>query len=116
MWPLESKLPIHTHTQHTGEAQTSTDDLSNLGAVGGNPTANSIVNRTIPRQSSTLKPKIQLSNSKPGPASSKPGSGYKPSKGLKDPIKLVNRYGSLDAMDLEVNLSPKRGSGNRKNT
>ena len=115
-WPADSKIPISTTVRNSMEAQTSTDDTLTLGAVGGNSTAKFVTNIPAPRHNSTPKAKIQLSNSKPGPASSKPGSGNKSSKGSNDPIKLYNKFGSLDHMDLEVNLSPKRGSGGRKNT
>jgi hypothetical protein len=72
-----------------------------IGAVGGNSVASN-----IPHYSA--KPK-------PGPASSKPGPGNKMSKGSNDPIKLYNKYGSLDSMDQEVNISPRSGPGSRRN-
>jgi hypothetical protein len=66
-------------------------------AVGGNSSASYSTSR-IPH--STPKIKIQLDNSKPGAASSKPGFTIKPPKGSADSI----TFGSLDDMDLEVNL------------
>ena len=122
-WPSYSKVPIHVDmliasadtsepSRHTSETQTIADNSSSLGAAGGNRTTHSI--SYVPRQASTPKTKIQLSSAKPGPASSKPGFCGKPQKGLNDPIKLFNKYGSLDTMDLEMSLSPGKGSGGRK--
>jgi hypothetical protein len=106
----------NAHTHITIETHTTDgNDDSHLGAVGGNSSAKQM-NSNIPHyQSSTPKQKIQLVNYKPGPASSKQGPGKKPAKGSNDPISLFNRYGSLDSMDLEVELSPGKGPGGRKN-
>jgi hypothetical protein len=113
-WPLSNNSPVYiTSEKHSTESQTSTkamnepDDSSDEGAAGGAAKSN------IPRYSSTPKIKIQL-NSRPGPASSKPGFGSKPSKGSNDQIKLYNKFGSLDCMDLEVTHSPTKGPGSRK--
>lgn len=108
-WPLDSKIPLSTDSitplhQNT-ETQTNT--------VSARSSPPSITN--IPRYSSTPRQKIQLNDSKPGPASSKQGLGKKPAKGSNDPISLFNRYGSLDSMDQEVELSPGKGPGSRKN-
>lgn len=110
---------IETHTKRSGS-------LSELGAVGGDPTATVAQINTkiapcstsdnmcsyIPIQASTPKAKIQLSSSKPGPASSKPktGPGNKPSKGSDNPVLIYNKYGSLDQLDPEVSNSPRKGS------
>ena len=127
-WPSYSNVPIYADTlittadtlnlanteasRHTSETQTIADDSSSLGAAGGNRKTYSV--SYIPRQASTPKTKIHLNSAKPGSASSKPGFGIKPQKGSNDTIKLFNRYGSLDTMDLEMSLSPGKGSGARK--
>lgn len=117
-WPLDQKVPTLLKSSElsfkSNETQTKTDSTSALRPAA--PTS-PITISNIPHYSSTPKIKIQLNNSKPGPASSKlkPVLGSKLAKGSADPIKLYNRYGSLDAMDLEVNLSPKKGPSNRKN-
>jgi hypothetical protein len=111
-WPLDSKIPIFTDsiTSHQStETQTNTNTASNQASA----TSTSISN--IPHYSSTPKQKLQLNNTKPGPASSKQGPGKKPAKGSNNPISLFNRYGSLDSMDQEVELSPGKGPGGRKN-
>jgi hypothetical protein len=119
-WPLDSKVPVYLNTSAAFQhAETSTDETT-VGAVGGKPitpTSSTSCITNIPHYSSTPKVKIQLHNSKPGPASSKlkPALGAKSTKGSNDPVKLYNRYGSLNAMDLEVNYSPKKGSSSRKN-
>jgi hypothetical protein len=101
-----------TTAEENAESQTLSELISNPTAVGGNLSASYNAAR-IPH--SMPKIKIQLDNTKPGPASSKPGLTKKPPKGSVDPIKLFNRFCSLDDMDLEVNLSPERGSsGQRK--
>ena len=110
-WPLDSKIPIHF--ENVAPSHQSTETQTNTSTQASS--SSSVVSSNIPRYSSTPKQKIQLHNSKPGPASSKQGLGKKPSKGSNDPINLFNRFGSLDSMDLEVNLSPRRGSGNQKN-
>ena len=113
-WPLDSKVLIPLTPPVTCETQTNTDESLTSGAVGGHSTANIVSN--IPNYSSTPKQKIQTSNSKPGPASfkTKPALGNKPTKGSTDPIKIFNKFGSLDSMDQDVSLSPK-GSGGRRN-
>ena len=109
------------NTQHSIETQTSTKDDSHLGAVGGSSsTKPAITNRistsNIPHHySSTPRQKIQLNNTKPGPAFTKQDPRMKQAKGSNDPISLFNRYGSLDAMDQEVELSPGKGPGGRNN-
>jgi hypothetical protein len=108
-WPLDSKIPIATDS--TTSSHQNIDTQTNTTSTQASFAASS----NIPRYSSTPKQKIQLHNPKPGPASSKQGLGEKPGKGSNHPINLYNRFGSLDSMDLEANLSPKRGSGNRKN-
>jgi hypothetical protein len=112
-WPADSATPVMITKGITGkenaESQTSSDVMSIPAAVGGNSSASHI--SRIPH--STPKIKIQL-NAKPGPASSKLGFAKKQSKGSADPIKLFNKFGSLDDMDLEVNLSPGRGPGGRR--
>jgi hypothetical protein len=102
------KNPI---TKENAESQTSSALVSDPTAVEGNFSASHNVSR-IPH--STPEIKIQLSNTTPGPASSKLGFAKKPPKGLADRIKLFNKYGSLDTMDLEMSLSPGKGSGGRK--
>ena len=110
-------LSCVANTHNTTETQTSnTEDDSHLGAVGGSSSTKP-TSLVAPASSTPIakknfaapKTKIVLNESKPGPASSKPGFANKPSKGSGDPIKLFNKFGSLDGMDLEVNLSPKRG-------
>jgi hypothetical protein len=111
-WPLDSKMPIAT--DNSTSSHQNIDIQTNTTSTQASSTSY-VASSNIPRYSSTPKQKIQLHNSKPGPASSKQGLGKKPVKGSNDPISLFNRFGSLDSMDLEANLSPKRGSGNRKN-
>jgi hypothetical protein len=60
-----------------------------------------------------LKLNIQLNYTKPGPVTLKLGFAKKTPKGSLDPIKLFNKFGSLDDMDLKVNLSPGRNPGGR---
>jgi hypothetical protein len=116
-WPKDSKVPINLtvssmHTQTNTDESTPEDD-THLGAVGGDSSAKSTSLSNIPHcLSSTPKPKVQTNIQKPGPASSKSGLGNKPPKGSKDPISLFNRFGSLDSMDVE--LSPGKGPGGRK--
>jgi hypothetical protein len=114
-WPADSATPVVRTKSTTGkenaESQTSSDIVSNSAAVGGDSSASHVFR--IPH--STPKIKIQLNNAKPGPASSKLGFAKKPPKGSADSIKLLNKFGSLDDMDLEVNLSPGRGPGGRRN-
>jgi hypothetical protein len=111
----------------TASTQSEDDDLSTLGAVGGKETTEkqsqptnhphyttASTNSYIPMQASTPKQKLQLKNTKPGPASSKQALGKKPLKGSNDPISLYNRFGSLDSMDLEVTHSPGKGPGGLK--
>lgn len=123
-WPLDADRPALTKLA-TSHAQTepidSTKDLTSLGAAGGNSINTSKTTQEIPscsyvpRQSSTPKKKIDLIN-KPGPLSSRQAPGNKLSKGSDDPIKVFNKYGSLESMDLEVYRSPMKGSGSRKKT
>ena len=122
-WPNGNVAPKSSETspsvavtQHT---QTSTEDDSHLGAVGlsvSTKPANSSHGGSTPNiphyVSSTPKQKIHVGNQKPGPVSSKQGLGKKPVKG-NDPVSLYNRFGSLDSMDVE--LSPGKGPGGRKN-
>jgi hypothetical protein len=108
------KSPV-TNKKQTIETQTSTDDDSHLGAVGGSSSFKPTKTIIPHYQSSTPKQKIQLHNTKPGPASSKQALGKKTSKGSNDPISLYNRFGSLDSMDLEVTQSPGKGRGGLKN-
>jgi hypothetical protein len=96
--------------KENAESQISSVVVSNPTAVGGNSSASHVLR--IPH--STPQIKIQLNNAKPGPASSKLGFAKKPPKGSADPIKLFNKFGSLDDMDLEVNLSPGRIPGDRR--
>lgn len=124
-WPIDSNVPIsatvseskqRTHSHKTIETQTTNvDSDSHLGAVGGSSSARPTTSNIPHYQSSTPKQKIQLHNSKPGPASSKQGLGNKFGKGSNDPINIYNRFGSLESMDQEVVLSPSKGSGSRKN-
>ena len=118
-WPLTAEKPTLLK-QCTSQAQTepcdSIEDLSSLGAAGGNSTTSKLVTPSCsyaPKQSSTPKKKIEVSI-KPGPLSSKQVPGNRPSKGSDDPIKTFNRYGSLDSMDLELYHSPTKGPGGRK--
>lgn len=110
-WPLDSKIPISCDniiaSHQSIETQTKTTSAQASSA--------SIGISNIPHYSSTPKQKLQTNNTKPGPASSKQGLGKKPAKGSNDPINLFNRYGSLDSMDQEVELSPGKGPGGRKN-
>lgn len=109
-WPLDRKIPISTDS--ITPSHQNTEIQTNTASTQSSPPSIS----NIPRYSSTPRQKIQLNNnSKPGPASSKQGLGKKPAKGSNDPITLYNRYGSLDSMDQEVELSPGKGPGGRKN-
>jgi hypothetical protein len=114
-WPADSTTPVRTAKNTTAnenaQSQTSSESVSKPTAVGENSSGSYNASR-IPH--STPKIKIQLNNTKPGPASSKPGFAKKPPKGSADPIKLFNKFGSLNDMDLEVNLSPERGPGGRR--
>jgi hypothetical protein len=120
-WPADSATPVIITKSTTGkenaESHTSIDVVSNpaAGAVGGNSAANIVSN--IPRYSSTPKQKVQINNAKPGPASSetKPVLGNEPSKMSADPINIYKKFGSLDAMDLEMISIPKKGSNHRTN-
>lgn len=98
-WPNDRKEPINTtvSTLHQ-DVQTNTDKMHTEGAVGGKP-ANTP--RNNPAQQKTATPRQKL--------------GKKTSKGSDDPIQIFNRFGSLDDMDLEVDRSPKRGQGGRRN-
>ncbi len=105
-----------TNTHNAIETQTTNVDDSHLDAVGGNSSAKSTTSNIPHYQSSTPKQKIQLHNTKPGPASSKQVIlGKKAAKGSNDPISLFNRFGSLDSMDQEVEVSPGKGPRARKN-
>jgi hypothetical protein len=114
-WPADSTTPVETTKSTTAKenakSQTSSAVISNPTAVRGNSSASHYISR-IPH--STPKIKIQLDNTKSGPASSKLGFAKKPPKGSVDPIKLFNKFGSRDDMDLEVNLSPGRGPVGRR--
>ena len=110
-WPSDAQLPLSTQQACKESQRISSDTTCPIeGATGGH-----IPPTNIPHYTSTPKTKIQINNAKPGPAFSKPGIGKRPPKGSTDPIKLHNRFGSLSAMDLEVNRSPKTDSGSRKN-
>jgi hypothetical protein len=104
--PADSATPVvitkSITSKENAELQTSSDVVSNPAASGGNSSASHVsrISHSIP------KIKIQLNNAKPGPASSKLGFTKKPQKGSAGPIKIFNKFGSLDDMDLEVNLSP----------
>jgi hypothetical protein len=91
---------------------TNSPDLGKSSNLG-NATSSSISN--IPHYSSTPKARIQRNYVKPGLASSKPTFNNKPSKGSADPIRTYNKFGSLDDMDLEVSLSPRKGPAGRMN-
>jgi hypothetical protein len=124
-WPNDSvtakacDTPSSVTVKKTTDTQTSTEDISHLGAVSGSCSAKLTTSchgslSNIPHyMSSTPKQQVQNNIQKPGPASSKPGLGNKPAKGSKDTISLYNRFGSLDSMDVE--LSPGKGPGGRKN-
>ena len=117
-WPLDSKVPVCTSTikhseTHSIETQTTTYSSSTQASSTTSSSTSNISN--IPHYSSTPKQKIQTNNTKPGPASSKQVLGKKPAKGSNDPINLYNRFGFLDPMDQEVELSPGKGPGGRKN-
>jgi hypothetical protein len=100
-WPADSTTPVETTKNITAkentESQTLREVVSKPTAVGGNSSASHNVSR-IPH--STPKIKIQLNNSKPRPASVKLGFAKKPPKGSADPIKLFNKFGSLDNMEI----------------
>ena len=102
------------------ETQTSTENDNHLGDVdgstSGNPAKTSPHITSTPNRKANSAPKVKISlpSVKPGPASSKPSLGNKHVKGSDDPIKLFNKYGSLDSMDLEVYHSPTKGPGSRK--
>jgi hypothetical protein len=100
-----------TFGKENAESLTSSELTSNSTAVGGSSSGFYNTSR-IP--CSTSKIKIQLNNTKPGSASSKLGFAKKQPKGSADPVKIFNKYGSLDDVDLEVNLSSGTGSGGRK--
>jgi hypothetical protein len=114
-WPLDSKYPLSSNNAATSHHSIETQTQSTSNHTSNQATSASANISNIPHYSSTPKQKIQLGNTKPGPASSKQVLGKKPSKGSNDPISLFNRYGSLDSMDQEVELSPGRGPGGRKN-
>jgi hypothetical protein len=111
-WPLDStnpfKVPAIAATNSSCHTQTNTDEPE-LGAVGEISTLPNTLPTNIPHYTSTPNNK-----GKPGPASSKQQNGGRPPKWSTDPIKLHNKYGSLDSMDLEVNYSPGKGPGGRK--
>ena len=112
-WPLDSKLPISIENVTASRQSTETQTTAHSSTHASSSASITISN--IPHYSSTPKQKIQLTNTKPGPASSKQVLGKKAPKGSNDPISLFNRYGSLDSMDQEVEFSPGRGPGGRKN-
>jgi hypothetical protein len=68
-----------------------------------------------PNTSTTNIPRYGASKTsqKPGPAPLKNKSNRSP-KGSSDPITVYNKFGSLDDMDLEINLSPGKGSNKNK--
>ena len=120
-WPLVSTNPVtvHAFAATTTTCHQSTDtqtdiDEPELGAVGG---ASTVPNtKTLPKTLPINIPHYASTPNKvkPGPASSKQQPGGRPPKWSTNPIKLHNKYGSLDLMDLEVNHSPGKGSGGQK--
>jgi hypothetical protein len=109
---------IPRNPQTTAESQTETAENSAAESTRDTPTAASSnkqtpkPNQNIPRYNNTTR-----ETNKPGPASSKPrsgssgGRGSRPPKWSTNPISLHNRYGSLD--DMEVDLQVKRTSPHR---
>lgn len=112
-WPNNATSPTNTATSQSNiVTQTDdTDDLSHLGAVGGQPAAKpKTTNIPHYKTSTPNKP----SNSLAASSKSTLWPRGKAPKGSTDPIKLHNRFGSLDHMDEEFSLSPGTGSGGRK--
>jgi hypothetical protein len=96
-WPADSTTPVEITKSTTGKedakSQTSSEVVSNPTAVGGNSSASHV--SRIPH--STPRIKIQLNNSKLGPASSKLGFTKKShQKGLWTPLNsLTNLVRSM---------------------
>jgi hypothetical protein len=102
-WPLDSKVPVAVSNLIPTNSCSSSSQTQSDGAIGGRPKTPTKTN--IPHYKATENKKQD--NLKPGPASSK-FRGNRPAKGSTDPIKIHNRFGSLeDNMEYEGNSPPK---------
>jgi hypothetical protein len=102
-WPLDSKVPVAVSNLVPTNTCDSSSQTQSDGAIGGRPKTPTETN--IPHYKAVENKKQD--NLKPGPASSK-FRGNRPAKGSTDPIKIHNRFGSLeDNMEYEGNSSPK---------
>jgi hypothetical protein len=102
-WPLDSKVPVAVSNLIPTNSCSSSSQTQSDGAIGERPKTPTKTN--IPHYKATENKKQD--NLKPGLASSK-FRGNRPAKGSTDPIKIHNRFGSLeDNMEYEGNPSPK---------
>lgn len=102
-WPLDSKVPVAVTNLISTNTSSSSSQTQSDGAIGGRPKTPTKTN--IPHYKATDNKRHD--NLKPGPASSNV-RGNRPAKGSTDPIKIHNRFGSIDDdMEYEGNSSPK---------
>jgi hypothetical protein len=130
-WPLESEKPVRIadcdssndpRAQQTEQTTQTIDTVrSEEGAVGGSvavaagaTAATSSGQANQPRSSAGTRAASNESSktgNKPGPASSKNTNSNRPIKGASDPVRLYNKYSSLDEMELDLAPAPTTRKG-----
>ena len=111
-WPLDSKVPISCANMSTSHQSTETQTKTTSTPAS----SASIGIANIPQgPKTTSTAPTNGANAKPGPASSKahptnaaskptpkPNNSNRPPKGTGDPLKLYNKYNSLDDMTMDL--------------